>query len=649
MHTGCEGTGMVERGSSDGSRWRPRADWRLLAEGAAAEVLKKRKAAGPSQTGMMEAPAPAPCWEASRRTARDAPAGPSTRPVERPAALSGVATPFSGVSSCGAPSDRGPARVAAARAADMQARSAAEHSRVAALIAAVSGQDELHGDRGNLLRALMELRQVLSTATRPPIQSVIDLGGLVPLVQLLADSSSAVQLEAAWALTNMASGSSTQTSTLVEAGVVQALFKALLSPTIAQRGDFCNQVLWALGNIAGDGDVGLRDHLLAAGVVEVLGQLFQQVPGFAWNMHERTEVLQTFTWLMSCLCAGRPAPPLEEVDCAFDFFSQVLTGTQDLRMLSEALWGLCYLLEGADEVQRLGDSRASRGARLLAAGFGDGEEPPRPPAVHPVVAQVVRSLGSPACRSPATAPALRLIGGFVSSSNPDFADVVIAAGALKALHNLIVETKLPVQMRRDATWVLSNIAAGTRMQAQALLNEAGVWDALCRSLEQGSSQEVRHESAWAIANLAKQGAALLSRVDSHEVLRLAVLALRADPDPALQRAVLDAAEAAILYTAERTGSIGCLLATAERSGFVDELEDLQQSECESVYLKAVRVLDTWFEAVGHGKLSKENLPAKAPSVDVASPSKIKMQVKPATPTSSICQGSPQRPGYKFGA
>lgn len=314
---------MAERGASDGSRLRPRADWRLLAEEAAAEVLKKRKAAGVSRTGVMEAPAPAPCREqASRWTAPDTLAGRSMRPVERPAALSGVATPFSGVTSSDAPSDL-TARLAAARAADREARSAADHARVVAFIDAVSGQHELHGDRGSLLSALTELQQVLSTTTRPPIQQVIDLGGLVPLMQLLADSSSAVQLQAAWALTNMASGSSAQTSALIEAGVVQALFKALLSHAVAHRADFCNQVLWALGNIAGDGDVGLRDHLLAAGVVEVLGQLFKQVPGFSWNMHERTQVLQTFTWLMSCLCAGHPAPPLEEMDCAFDYFSQV--------------------------------------------------------------------------------------------------------------------------------------------------------------------------------------------------------------------------------------------------------------------------------------------------------------------------------------
>lgn len=538
---------------------------------------------------------------------------------------------------------------AAARAADMQARSAAQDARVAALMTTVCGQHEPCADRGGLLSALVELRQVLSSTMQPPIQQVIDLGGLAPLVQLLGDSSSAVQLEAAWVLTNMASGSSLQTVALAEAGAVQGLFEALQTPTVRQRADFCNQVLWALGNIAGD-CVGLRDRLLAAGVVGVLGQLFEQMPGFPWNVHERTEVLRTFTWLMSCLCAGHPAPPLEEVNCAFDYFAQVVTGTQDPQMLSEAFWGLCYLLEGGGEVQEMGNSSASRGARLLAAGFGD-EEAPRPPAVHPVVAQVVCSLGNIACRSPETTPALRLIGGFVSSSNPDFTDIVIAAGALKALRNLVAATRLPLQIRKDACWVLSNIAAGTSTQAQALLKEAGVWDTLCRSLEHGSAQEVRHECAWAIANMAKQGAAILSRIDSNEVLRLAVAALRSDPDPALQRAMLDAAEAAIHYNAERTGSVSCLLAFAERIGFVDELEDLQHSECEKVYRKAVRVLQTWFEleAASDTEPPKEEKSLKEPlSVDVGSPSKNRMQVKPLTP-SSICQGSPQRPGYKFGA
>ena len=399
------------------------------------------------------------------------------------------------------------------------------------------------------------------TDNNPPIEAIVGCGESVELIvgALGAASTPEVQYEAAWCVTNIASGTGGETARLVAAGAVGAL-GALVAGT--DRAALREQALWALGNVAGDGTAA-RDAVLGApGLVAAVGAALGDATA------PRT-LVRTAAWTLLMLCRGDPAPPLRALRGILPLLGALLHSTDP-----EVIGDACAALLCVAAPPPPSSTPAS------AAGAAEDNPNARVGAVVElgVMRRVAELLHHPGAAVQQCA--LRLLGRVAAGADAH-TQTVVNVGALPALRALLSSARRAV--RRDACWALSNIAAGRREQVAALV-AAGLLPPLLSAVRTDPAPDVRREAAYAVANACCAGAvALVQEVALAGALDalagvLAEGAGAGGSDARLLAAVLDALEhivrAGDYGVPGQVGDANVLLVRAEELGVVPRLEAL---------------------------------------------------------------------------
>ena len=129
-----------------------------------------------------------------------------------------------------------------------------------------------------------------------------------------------------------------------------------------------------------------------------------------------------------------------------------------------------------------------------------------------LVPRLVDLLGHSSWR--VTKPALRTIGNIVcaecsedSNHNPgiptDYTEIILYCGAVPKLKELVTHANREIQ--KEACWTLSNIAAGTVDQIQAVIDSGAIKPLVKLVSDTTTDQEVQSEACWVVLNATSCG------------------------------------------------------------------------------------------------------------------------------------------------
>ncbi|XP_071709844.1 importin subunit alpha-9-like isoform X2 [Rutidosis leptorrhynchoides] len=339
---------------------------------------------------------------------------------------------------------------------EAQTSSAVENLKLAL---SLKGKDAVQ----NKVNALRDLRRLLSRSDFPVVEIAIKRGAISLLSQCLSFGSEDEQLvEAAWCLTNISAGKSEETKALLPTlPLLIAHLGGKSSLSVAK------QCAWALGNVAGEGDE-LRDLLLSQGALRLVARMM---------MSDDASTVRIASWVLSNFIKGsdpETAAELVKIDGVLDAILLHLK-KPDVELTTEVAWVVAYL------------SASDVAASML---------------IKTDVIQVLVGRLASSNSLQSLIPLLRSLGNLMASDDYTTDDVLVPGheitdSIIRSLSKCLKSDHRG--LKKEAAWVLSNIAAGSAGHKQLICKSEAA--SILLKLLNTEQFDLKREVAYVIGNL----------------------------------------------------------------------------------------------------------------------------------------------------
>lgn len=366
------------------------------------------------------------------------------------------------------------------------------------------------------------------------------------MVGHLTGNNAQFQFEAAWCITNLATGDHEDTMKVLKASAVY-----LITYLSGQNVQLQDQCAWALGNFSGDSQE-CRDILRAQGIIAPMVNLLKC---------PISTVVQSAAFALSNLARGEQvvAEEMIQAGIAPSVISLLTPGTSSVDVASEVAWVLSYLT-----------SKPQCVAMFVSGG------------VIPILVQFLGSLAQERPHNPqAVTPMLRSLGN-IASGPDEYGTQAMQSGELVVAMTSFLESTHR-HIKKESLWVLSNLTAGPTEHIDAFI-QAGTLPLVVNLMS--STFDIRKEACICLCNVAYHGPIYVKNVLDLGAMNSFINIIKS-PDP-------DTIITGLKFIEMSLRNFPASKEMFEVAEGVACLEGLEYSDNETVAQYANELLDTYF-------------------------------------------------------